>query len=188
MSGSDAGILAGSCWDESLCGTNGLGTALASGQSVSVSGLEHYFLKLGDLSCAATPVRDAAGEVVGVLNASSYVEARQHHTHALVQMAATHMENGLLVHQSQDHWVLAVHPRREFLGTLSAGLLAFDAQGQLRAANARARQLLQGLEVGSGTAFESLFGELFEHAAARCHRGGETQLRDVRAARWRLAR
>ena len=99
MSGADAGIVAGSRWSEALCGTNGLGTALATGRPVAVTGLEHYFLKLGDVSCTAAPVRDAQGEVVGVLDASSYFASRQHHTRALVQMAATHIENGLLTHQ-----------------------------------------------------------------------------------------
>ena len=179
MSGSDAGIIAGSCWGESLCGTNGLGTALASGRSVAVTGLEHYFLKLGDVSCTATPVRDAHGEVVGVLDASSYFESRQRHTQALVQMAATHIENGLLAHQMRSQWVLAIHPRPEFLRTLSAGLLAFDDAGRLLALNARGRQLLQGLDAGPGTAFEALFGESFEIVTARLHRHGEHHLRDM---------
>jgi len=179
MSGSDAGIIAGSCWGESLCGTNGLGTALASGRSVAVTGLEHYFLKLGDVSCTATPVRDAHGEVVGVLDASSYFESRQRHTQALVQMAATHIENGLLAHQMRSRWVLAIHPRPEFLRTLSAGLLAFDDAGRLLALNARGRQLLQGLDAGPGTAFEALFGESFEIVTARLHRHGEHHLRDM---------
>lgn len=97
MSGSSAGIVAGSRWAEGLAGTNGLGTALATGQPVAVTGLEHYFLSLGSVSCTAAPVRDARGDVVGVLDASSYFESRQRHTLALVQMAATHIENGLLV-------------------------------------------------------------------------------------------
>jgi transcriptional regulator of acetoin/glycerol metabolism len=179
MSGSNAGIVAGSCWGETLCGTNGLGTALASGRSVAVTGLEHYFLKLGDISCTATPVRDAHGEVVGVLDASSYFESRQRHTQALVQMAATHIENGLLAHQMRSHWVLAIHPRPEFLGTLSAGLLAFDDAGRLLAVNARGRQLLQGLDAGPGATFEALFGESFEIVMARLQRHGEHRLRDM---------
>ena len=52
MSSDDAGIVAGSCWTESVCGTNGLGTALASGQPVSVSGPEHYLLRLGQIGRA----------------------------------------------------------------------------------------------------------------------------------------
>ncbi len=179
MSGSDAGIVAGSCWAENLAGTNGLGTALATGQAVAVTGLEHYFLKLGDVSCTAAPVRDAAGEVVGVLDASSYFESRQRHTQALVQMAATHIENGLLVHQMRAHTVLAIHPRAEYLATLSAGLVALDEEGAVCALNARAVSLLTGLDAVRGTSFESLFGEPFERVLARLQVDHEVLLRDV---------
>jgi transcriptional regulator of acetoin/glycerol metabolism len=179
MSGSGAGIVAGSRWDESLAGTNGLGTALAAGRSVAVTGTEHYYFSLGDVSCTAAPVRDAAGELVGVLDASSYVESRQRHTQALVQMAATHIENGLLLHQTAGQTVLAVHPRAEFLGTLSAGLLAFDEAGRLGALNARAVRLLSGLSAARGTACEDLFGEPFDRLMARLHRGHALRLRDV---------
>jgi len=178
MSGSGAGILVGSCWSEALCGTNGVGTALASGRSVAVTGLEHYFIPLGDISCTAAPVRDAQGEIVGLLDAASYFESRQRHTQALVQMAATHIENGLFVHEMRSRFVLAIHPRPEFLGTLSAGLLAFDEQGRLLALNARGRSLLQGLDAAPGASFDGLFGEPFEHLLARLQRGGELRLRD----------
>src|SRR5512139_1066440 len=170
MSGADADILPGSCWREALCGTNGLGTALATGQSVAVTGLEHYFLHLGDLSCTATPVRDAHGAVVGVLDASSYFESRQRHTQALVRMAATNMENGLFIHQMRSRFVLAIHPRPEFLGTLSAGLLAFDDEGRLVALNDGGRQLLQGSTGVPGALFEELFGEPCEPVLARLRR------------------
>ena len=179
MCGDDAGIVAGSQWTEALCGTNGLGTALATGRSVAVTGLEHFFFKLGDVSCTAAPVRDASGDIVGLLDASSYFESRQRHTQALVQMAATHIENLLLAHQMRGELVLAVHPRPEFLGTLSAGLLAFDHGGRLRAANARARQLLTGLDLETGTAFEALFGEPLERCLARLQRQPDTRVRDA---------
>lgn len=178
MSAQNSAIVAGSHWGESLSGTNGLGTALAAGRAVAVTGLEHYLLQLGDISCTAAPVRDAAGEIVGVLDASSYFESRQRHTQALVQMAATHIENGLFTHQMRTGLVLAVHPRPEFLGTLSAGLLAFDEAGRLQALNGRGGQLLQGLAATPGTPFETLFGEPFEHLLARLHRGSECRLRD----------
>ena len=179
MSGSDAAIVVGSCWREEICGTNGMGTALVTGQSVAVSGLEHYLFRLGGISCTATPVRDAGGQTVGVLDASSYLASRQRHTQALVQMAATHIENGLLRHQMRSHLVLAIHPRAEYLGTLSAGLLAFDDSGRLQAANARAQNLLSGLGAQPGIAFDRLFDEPFEHVLTRLHVGGEARLHDV---------
>ena len=179
MSGSDAGILAGSLWSESVAGTNGLGTALATRAPVQVTGLEHYFLKLGDISCTAAPVRDSQGQVVGVLDASSFYASRQQHTQALVQMAATHIENCLLAHQMRGQWVLAFHPRAEFLSTLSAGLLAFDGEGRLAAVNGPGRHLLSGLDAGPGTHFESLFGEPVNLVLARLHVASEVRLRDA---------
>jgi sigma-54 dependent transcriptional regulator, acetoin dehydrogenase operon transcriptional activator AcoR len=178
MSGADAGIAAGSVWSETVAGTNGLGTALATQAPVAVTGLEHYFVQLGEVSCTAVPVRDAQGQVVGVLDASSYCQSRQRHTLALVQMAATHMENGLLTHQMQGQLVLALHPRPEFLNTLSAGLLAFDGNGCLVAINGPARSLLSGLQAQLGSSFEELFAEPMEHVLARLHRGGDVRLRD----------
>jgi transcriptional regulator of acetoin/glycerol metabolism len=180
MSGSGAEIIPGSCWSEGLCGTNGLGTALAAGRSVAVSGQDHYFSRLGDLTCTAAPVRDAWGEVIGVLDASSYVESRQQHTQALVQMSATQLENGLLAHQMREQRLIAFHPRQEFLGTLSAGLLAFDHEGRFLAANARGRQLLQGLHVRrDSTTFEELFEQSFDGVLGRLHGGSDVQLRDA---------
>lgn len=178
-SGSANDIVAGSQWSEAQAGTNGLGTALAIGAPVAVNGLEHHLLKYGDISCTAAPIRDAFGQVVGALDASSYFESRQRHTQALVQMACTHIEKLLLLHQMRDRLVLAVHPRAEFLGTLSAGLLAFDAQGRLVAFNGRARDLLSGLEVNSGTPFEQLFDAPYELFVAGLRHGGERRLRDA---------
>ena len=179
MSSGDAGILPGSCWREALAGTNGLGTALAYGGAVAVSGREHYFLRLGDISCTAAPVHDSQGQVVGVLNASSYYESRQRHTQALVQMAATHIENSLLVHQMRSQLVLAIHPRSEYLGTLSAGLLAFDGSGQLMAINAAGRGLLSGLDAWRGAFFEQLFAETLDSVLARLQQAWELRLRDA---------
>lgn len=179
MSGSDACIVAGSCWSETVAGTNGLGTALATGQAAVVTGLEHYFLQLGRISCTAAPVYDAFGQLAGALDASSYYESRQSHTRALVQMAATHIENGLLAHQMNGRLVLAVHPRPEYLSTLSAGLLAFDDSGTLLAMNSPARVLLSGLDVARGAHFESLFGEPMDLVLARLHVRSEATVRDA---------
>ncbi|MEF7613577.1 sigma-54-dependent Fis family transcriptional regulator [Aquincola sp. MAHUQ-54] len=173
-----AGIPAGSLWTESAAGTNGLGTALACGRSVAVNGPEHFFGQFCDISCTAAPIRDADGRIVGALDASSYFDTRQRHTQALVQMAAAHIENVLLAEQRAAHLVVAIHPRPEFIGTLSAGLLAFGGDGCVSAFNARAAGLLSGLAVRRGTAFEDLFNEPFERFVARLH-GSGTRLRDA---------
>jgi transcriptional regulator of acetoin/glycerol metabolism len=113
-------IVVGSHWSEQVAGTNGMGTALASGRTLSVHGPEHFFTRFGDSPCTASPIRDAGGSLVGVLDASSYFESRERHTQALLQMAATQVENLLFARQRDADIVLAIHPRVEFVGTLSA--------------------------------------------------------------------
>lgn len=175
---SDEDIVAGSCWREDVAGTNGLGTALKTGRGVAVTGADHYFLRLADISCTAAPIRDAEGRIVGLLDASSYVESRQRHTQALVQMSAAHIENMLLTEQRAGDLLVAIHPRREFLRTLSAGLLAFGGDGVLNALNARAGMLLAGLDPRRGCRFEQLFDARFDAFVASMHGPGETSLTD----------
>jgi transcriptional regulator of acetoin/glycerol metabolism len=178
-SGSSADIIVGSCWAETHCGTNGLGTALAAGRPVSISGAEHFFLKYGDISCTAAPIHDGQGRVLGVLDASSYVESRQRHTQALVRMSAMHVENLLLAEQMRGHLVIAIHPRAEFLATLGCGMLAFDGEGRISAMNARAQGMLTGLSLQLGTPFEQVFDESFARFPARLAQDEELRLRDV---------
>lgn len=184
----DEDIVVGSCWREDVAGTNGLGSALATGRGVAVTGPDHFFLRLADVSCTASPIRDADGRIVGLLDASSYVESRQRHTQALVQMSTAHIENVLLAEQREGQLLVAIHPRREFLRTIGAGLLAFDDEGRLTALNARAQTLLAGLDARHGSRFEQLFGERFADFFARLHARGETQLHDglgsALVARW----
>jgi transcriptional regulator of acetoin/glycerol metabolism len=47
----------GSSYAEEFAGTNGIGTALESGQAAHVSGHEHYAGQLVDLACTAVPIR-----------------------------------------------------------------------------------------------------------------------------------
>ena len=178
-SGSGAQIRLGSLWAESMAGTNGLGTALASGSPASIDGSDHFFHSLHDIACTAAPVRNGHGEIVGVLDASSYVRTRQTHTMALVQMSAMQVENRLLLEEMATQVVLAIHPRPEFLGTLSEGLIAFDHDGRVCALNDRAARVLSGLPLRIGTSFEALFPEGFGEAVRRLATAGAMPLTDA---------
>jgi transcriptional regulator of acetoin/glycerol metabolism len=53
---------------EQYAGTNGIGTALESGQPAYVSGCEHYAEDLEDLACAAAPIHDpVSGKKLGAV-------------------------------------------------------------------------------------------------------------------------
>src|SRR6478735_5920287 len=63
-----AGFVAGAVWREDCAGTNAPGTALATDREVQVIGSEHWARPVQPWNCAAVPVHDSAGQVLGVLD------------------------------------------------------------------------------------------------------------------------
>lgn len=177
---SEAGrsIVPGSVWLESGRGTNALGLALVEQAPVAIYGREHFFTCHGHLSCVAVPIFDPADRLVGLLDASSSNEARQQHTHALVRMAAAAVENGLIVNGRPDVLLLALHPRAEYLDTLSAGLVALSPEGEVVSINRAARALLAGLDAGAGQAFDVLFEPGFGNVMDELRGNGIARVRD----------
>ena len=76
----------GATWDEAYRGTNAIGTALTEGTPVAIVGGQHYLTQNEFLTCNATPVRDARGAVVGVLDLSGDWRRHQPHTLGLVRV------------------------------------------------------------------------------------------------------
>jgi sigma-54 dependent transcriptional regulator, acetoin dehydrogenase operon transcriptional activator AcoR len=63
----------GFSYAEEFVGTNGIGTALESGQAARVFGHEHYAGQLVDLACAAVLIRHpVSGKAVGTVNLTSW--------------------------------------------------------------------------------------------------------------------
>jgi transcriptional regulator of acetoin/glycerol metabolism len=150
-------IQPGGLWSELGCGTNALGSAAATRRAITVHGGEHFFSRYGKLTCTAAPVFAPDGTVAGVLDASSDCSSRQQHTQALVSMAATQIENGLFREHHRGAILVAFHNRAEYLHTLSAGLMALDAEGRVLNMNQRARLFLQGLPTEPGRRFRDIF-------------------------------
>jgi len=156
-----ASIRPGTVWKESICGTNGLGTAAHLKRAIVVHGREHFFSRYNNLTCVAAPIFAPDGELAGILDASSDCMSRQAHTQALVAMAATQIENGLFREHHRGNILIAFHNRGEYLHTLSAGLLAVDNEGRILAANRAAGILLHGLPASPGRRFADIFRTKF---------------------------
>jgi len=171
-------IVPGSMWNERDVGTNALGLCLQERAPVAVYGREHYFRDLGRISCMAAPILDSRGEVVGLIDASCAIEFRQQHTHALVKMAAATIENSLIYQDSADHFILAFHPRAEYLDTLSSGLISVSRDGEIASVNRPGRSLLAGIDTPIGIHFEAMFDGRFALAIEQLMRGGIVRIQD----------
>jgi hypothetical protein len=58
----------GSLYDEDHVGTNAIGTAVFRAHPCVVAGPEHFADALGEVACAASPITDADGQLIGVLD------------------------------------------------------------------------------------------------------------------------
>ncbi len=157
----------GVSWSETSKGTNAVGTALVLESDVLVQGEEHYFQANHFLSCAASPILDHAGNVIGVLDASGDKRAFHAHTAGLVAMCARTIESNWFRDKFRQALRLHFHPVAELLGTSEEGIIALDEDGQILGIN---REGLKILEVGASTLrvkgvrmlFGLGFGELLE--------------------------
>jgi PAS domain S-box-containing protein len=61
-------------WSESLMGTNGAGTALASGVPVAVVGCDHWFVAWKDATCLGAPILGRDGTPIGAIEISLDVQ------------------------------------------------------------------------------------------------------------------
>lgn len=145
----------GACWGEAARGTNAIGIALAEGRPSSVHGAEHFLESNTFLTCAATPIRNADGEIIGLLDVSGDQPARQLHGLGLVRMGARMIENRILEGEYPEAVYLYFHARPELIGTLGEGILALDEMGRALAANEAAKAHFP--QFAPGDAFESLF-------------------------------
>jgi len=131
---SKSGLMPGALWSERVQGTNGMGTCLFEQRPLTVHQDEHYLSRNIGLSCAAAPIFDHEGELVGVLDASGESHLAQQHTLALVSMSVQMIENRVFLHRFRHEYILRFHNRPEFVGTLSEGAIALSVTGKVLAA------------------------------------------------------
>ncbi|TMS00441.1 helix-turn-helix domain-containing protein [Nonomuraea basaltis] len=92
------GLADGHQWAEGNVGTNGIGTALATGRPVHVYSEEHLMRVLHVWSCSAAPITDPdSGRVIGCVDVSGTARSLHPATVALVGAAAKLAETQLAV-------------------------------------------------------------------------------------------
>ncbi|WP_407312633.1 sigma-54-dependent Fis family transcriptional regulator [Pseudomonas sp. nanlin1] len=153
-----AGLWLGADWSEAREGTNGIGTCLVERQPLTIHQGEHFRGRHTHLTCSASPVFDPHGQLLAVLDVSSAREVSrqsQFHTMTLVNLSAKMIESRFFRDAFPSQWLLRFHLQAESVGLFSEGLLAFDGEGRILAANQSALNLL-------GHAREHLCGQRLE--------------------------
>jgi transcriptional regulator of acetoin/glycerol metabolism len=163
----------GVSWSESSKGTNAVGTALVLETDIYVHGDEHYVQSNHFLSCAASPIVDHSGNVIGVLDVSGDQRSFHPHTMMLVEMCARTIENNWFRDKFHQSLQLHFHIYAEMIGTAEEGTIAFDEDGKILGTNRAGLNLLgvnasalriQGLRALFGLGFGELMDKL-RHAS-----------------------
>ncbi len=154
-------LIPGSSWQESLRGTNAIGTALVERTAMTVQGAEHFLDRNHVLGCSAVPIFNAHNQVMGTLDVSTDAKLPQQHTLALVRMSAQMIENRLFTASHAGEYSLHFHSRPEFIGTLWEGIAIFNAEHRLVAINRSGQfQLALAHDHLAGLSFTDLFASL----------------------------
>lgn len=156
---------------EAHMGTTAPGVTARTAQACVVMGPEHFFADIVPMYCAAAPIRDTRGALVGVLDLSIEGQRFGFDAQSLVCLTATSIENRLLVAQSHELLVLRFQAQPGWLGTPVEGLAGVDGAGRLAWINPNGARLL-GLTVeeASGRPTGEVLGIELHDLLTRCHR------------------
>ncbi|MGM9424647.1 helix-turn-helix domain-containing protein [Hydrogenophaga sp. MI9] len=154
----DAATRVGVNLAEGVLGTTAPGIVVQTGMACTVQGCEHFYDLFGGLRCAAAPIRDVHGRLVGVLDVSTEARGFGFDAAAVVGVYATSIENRLLQAQSDQHLVLHFQAAPALLGTPMEGLAGIDGEGHVVWINATGRSLLGQPAQRCGDPVGELFG------------------------------
>ena len=181
-----AGLVSGADWSEQQAGTNGIGTCIAENQPVIVHRDDHFRACHIGLSCSGSPIRDPAGSLVAVLDASTLTAhdkcSSVSHTMALVNLSARLIEKCLFLRHFRQEMIFRFHARPEFVNLQHDGALALAADATVIAADDTAMRLLGASQRNEliGRRIDEIFDVKAAELIDPIHPRGRPALRPVR--------
>ncbi len=128
-------MIPGAYMDENNIGTNAMGTALAEGSPVQVSGEEHYIKVYHRWTCSASPIRNTEGEIIGSLDLTGYNEYVHSHTLGMVVAAANAIEKMLEIKKYTEELSMAKKYTETIIDSITAGILTAAPDGNIITTN-----------------------------------------------------
>lgn len=132
----------GANWTEESVGTNAIGTCLAAGIPIQVTGAEHFCSNHHAWTCSAAPIRSPGGRVLGCLDISGPYEKMHTHTLAIVVAAASAIENQLRKELTSKELSSALSYYKAVVNSIPDGLLSVSAEGIITDVNTTACRIL----------------------------------------------
>ena len=136
-------LIAGSSWNELICGTNAIGTALSIGQPVQIHAAEHFCVGIKEWTCSATVIRDPYdGTILGAVDVSGLGKTFSPHSLALAVTTASRIEGQLTKLEMGFRYQLLERGMAK-MSSETDGVIICDRRGFPIKANERAATALQ---------------------------------------------
>jgi transcriptional regulator of acetoin/glycerol metabolism len=141
--GQDIHLMPGGDWREHTVGTNGIGTALATGRPAQVHAAEHFCEGIKGWTCAAAPIHEpGTGRVLGVVDISGPSATYQRNNLSLAAATARQIEMVLGQHMSLERMQLLEACLASASGSDRCGLVVLDRHGRLVHSSGRVPHLV----------------------------------------------
>lgn len=128
-------MLPGAYMDEKNIGANAMGTAIAEGMPVQISGKEHFITAYHRWTCSGAPIKNSDGEIIGSLDLTGYSEEVHSHTLGLVAAAANAIGKTLELNKYNAIIQMDKKNLEIILNSIESGLLTADLDGNILAKN-----------------------------------------------------
>jgi len=152
-------MIPGAYMDEKNIGTNAMGTAIAEGIPVQISGKEHFITAYHRWTCSGAPIRNPKGQIIGSLDLTGYSEYVHSHTLGMVMAAANAIEKMLVIQECNLKSVLAKKQVETIIESIQAGILTSDISGRILSAN---KNTLEMFGLSQKELMGKNIGDLFE--------------------------
>jgi transcriptional regulator of acetoin/glycerol metabolism len=138
----DIHLIAGSSWNELICGTNAIGTALSIGQPVQIHAAEHFCAGIKQWTCSATIIRDPYdGKILGAIDVSGLGKTFSTHSLALAVTTASRIESQLAKQEMEFRYQLLERGMAK-MSSATDGVIICDRRGYPIKVNERAATAL----------------------------------------------
>lgn len=135
-------MVPGAYMDERSIGTNSMGTTLAEGKPVQVSGQEHYISAYHRWTCSASPIRNSRGEIIGTIDLTGYSECVNLHTLGMVVAAASAIEEMMDIKRYTEELSMEKKFTETIIDSIEVGILTSDLTGNIKTVNHYVANLL----------------------------------------------
>ncbi|SES95629.1 PAS domain S-box-containing protein [Natronincola peptidivorans] len=135
-------MVPGAYMNEEHIGTNAMGTALAEGIPVQVSGEEHFIKAYHRWTCSAAPIRNAEGDIIGTLDLTGYSHLVHSHTLGMVVAAVHAIEQMFRIRQSNMKLEIAKRYMETIIDSITVGIFTVGPKGYMKTINKTATEML----------------------------------------------